>query len=620
MRAVTDAVEKRQIGRDASDADAFPAILDIAALRALYDRGTTPLQLIDAIIARCDAYDDKAVWISRIPNDELRAAARALDRADRATMPLWGIPFAVKDNIDCAGSPTTAACPSFAYHPEQDAPVVARLKAAGAILVGKANLDQFATGLNGTRSPYGAPHSVFGTAYISGGSSSGSAVAVAAGLVSFALGTDTAGSGRVPAAFNNIVGIKPTRGLLSTRGVVPACRSLDCVSLFAGTVGEADALRRLAQEFDAADPFSRRDAPRPLPRGDWRIGVLAGSDREFFGDDEAASLYDRAVARLERLGGIAKPIDYAPFRDAAALLYDGPWVGERFAAIADFLAGDPADMDPTVRDIIESAQQFDAADAFRGLYALAALRRSVDLQWQDIDLLLLPTAPTIYTIDEMRAEPMRLNARLGHYTNFVNLLDCCAVAIPAGFRSDGLPFGVTLVAPAFHDDALASLADRLHRAESYGIGKERDQALPEASRLGDSGLTDGLVTLFVVGAHLSGMPLNRELIEHGAVLLSTCRTRPDYRLFVLPDTTPPKPGLLRVPGFSGPGIEGEVWGLRPDAFARFVASIPAPLGIGKVALDDGSEVCGFLAESYALATARDITSFAGWRAFGAEGA
>jgi allophanate hydrolase len=594
----------------------LPLIPHLAALRALYDAGASPLAVIEEILGRCAAYDDPAVWISRVPETALRDAACALDRAQRPRMPLWGIPFAVKDNIDCAGLETSAGCPSFVYRPERDAPVVARLKEAGALLVGKTNLDQFATGLNGTRSPYGAPHSVFSPAHVSGGSSSGSAVAVAAGLVSFSLGTDTAGSGRVPAAFNNLVGLKPTRGLLSMRGIVPACRSLDCVSLFAATAGEAEELRRIAQGLDAEDPFSRDDAPLSLPPSGWRFGVLASADREFFGDDEAARLYEAAIGRMEWLGGKSVTVDYAPFREAAALLYDGPFLAERLAAIGPFLEREPdAAVDPTVRALIESARRFDAADAFRGFYRLAELRRAVDGQWRGIDVLLLPTAPTIFGIAEMRADPVRLNARLGLYTNFVNLLDCCAIAIPGGFRRDGLPFGVSLIAPAFHDHSLARLADRLHRAESFGMGKDRGAGLPEASRIADEQAATNLIPLFVVGAHLSGMPLNPELRAQGGVMLRACRTAGDYRLFVLPNATPPKPGLLRAPGFSGPGIEGEIWGLAPDRFARFVAAIPAPLGIGKIMLEDGSSVSGFLAEAHALLGAQEITELGSWRRF-----
>ena len=590
----------------------LPVIADLARLRTLYEQGAAPSEIIEEVIARCAAYEDSAVWIARVPESELRAAARALERLPGPRPPLWGIPFAVKDNIDCVGLPTSAGCPAFAFAPQADAPVVARLKQAGALLVGKTNLDQFATGLNGTRSPYGSPHSVFSAAHISGGSSSGSAVAVAAGLVSFALGTDTAGSGRVPAAFNNIVGVKPTRGLLSTRGVVPACRSLDCVSLFAATAAEADELRRIAQGFDPEDPFSREDVARPLPQSGWRFGVLRAADREFFGDSEAARLYEEAIARLETLGGTASPVDYGLFREAAALLYDGPFVAERLAAIGPFLAEHGDEVEPAVRSIIESARRFDAADAFRGLYRLAELRRAAEAQWSNLDFLLLPTAPTIYTIAEMHADPVRLNARLGLYTNFVNLLDCCAIAVPAGFRRDGLPFGVSLIAPAFNDQALAHIAALLQADTSFGLGKDRQAAAPAR---GIPMQTPTLLPLLVLGAHLSGMPLNHELRAAGGVLQRACRTAPGYRLFVLPGAKPPKPGLLRAPDLDGPGIEGEIWGLPPEAFARFVAAIPAPLGIGKVMLEDGSSVSGFLAEPYALSGAQEITELGGWRRY-----
>jgi allophanate hydrolase len=454
----------------------LPDMLDIAALQDLYRSGrTTPPDVAEAVLARIEACPDRAVFITRVSADALRAAARALPRPSEA-LPLWGVPFAVKDNIDAAGLPTTAACPAFAYDAELDAPVVARLKAAGALLVGKTNLDQFATGLNGTRSPYGAPRCVFDERYVSGGSSSGSAVAVAAGLVSFALGTDTAGSGRVPAAFNNLVGIKPTRGLLSTAGVVPACRSLDCMTVLSLTVEDGLAARRIAEGYDAADPYSRRAVPRALPEDGFRFGVLAPDEREFDGDEGSAALYDAAIERLAGLGGLPVTFDYHPFREAAALLYDGPWVAERLAAIQDFVRARAADMDPTVRGIIEGARRFSAVDAFRGAYALEALRRRTDAEWETVDLLLLPTAPTIYTVQALRADPVGLNARLGRYTNFANLLDCSAIAVPAGFGPNGLPFGVTLVAPAFCDDALGRIAAALHRAGGFGRGRARGDA------------------------------------------------------------------------------------------------------------------------------------------------
>ncbi len=594
----------------------LPDILDITRLRRLYAAGdVTPLDVVEAIIARIAAWPDAAVWISRVPDEALRQAARGLTaRGPSAEEPLWGIPFAVKDNIDCAGPETTAGCAAFAYRPSEDAPVVARLKAAGALLIGKTNLDQFATGLNGTRSPYGAPRTVFNSAYISGGSSSGSAVAVAAGLVSFALGTDTAGSGRVPAAFNNIVGIKPTRGALSARGLVPACRSLDCISILAATAGDGELIRRIVTQFDAQDPYSRAGAQRPLPQAGLRAGVLSANEREFCGDDEAARLYQQAIDNMAALGVSMVEIDYAPFREAAALLYDGPWVAERLAAIEDFIEAHSAEMDPTVYGIISRARAYSAVDAFRGQYKLLEFARRAEAEWARCDVLLLPTAPTIYTVEAMQADPLRLNARLGLYTNFVNLLDCAAIAVPAGFKADGLPFGVSLIAPAFHDAALAELGERLHRSCACGMGRDRQAVLPD-SLLSEAKTNDDRISLFVVGAHLSGMPLNHELTKRGGVLIRRCRSAPCYRLFALAGTVPPKPGLSHSPGFVGPGIEGEVWNLGAADFGSFVASIPAPLGIGKVALEGGDVVSGFICESYGLADAFEVTHYGGWRAY-----
>jgi allophanate hydrolase len=592
----------------------LPTILDLSSLRAAYRSGTTPLDIIEEVIARRAAAKDPAIFITPTPDDALREAAKELlARAPEPnSLPLWGVPFAVKDNIDVAGLPTTAACPAYAYHPEEDATVVARLKAAGAIVIGKTNLDQFATGLNGTRSPYGAPRSVFDPAYVSGGSSSGSAVTVASGLATFALGTDTAGSGRVPAAFNNLVGIKPTPGLVPNVGVVPACRSVDVVTVFAATVGDGVAIRKVMEGYDAADPFSREASPANLPASGLRIGVLDGTEREFFGNKDVEALYDAAIERAKSLGAIVVPFDYAPFRQAAELLYNGPWVAERLAAVKDFMATNADDFDPTVRTIIEGAKAYDAVAAFEGKYKLEALRQKTKAEWKKVDILMLPTSPTTYTVEDMLADPIVRNGHFGRYTNFVNLMDCAAIAVPAGFDAAGhLPAGVTLIGPAFTDDALAPFADAMHRALNSGMGKDRAAVIPEASRVPQT--DDGAVPIVVVGAHLSGMPLNHELTSSGGYRLKTCRTAGDYRLFALPGTVPPKPGLVRDPSFSGKGVEVEVWAVSPAAFGRFVQKIPAPLGIGKISLDDGTTVSGFLCEAHAVAEALDITDFGGWR-------
>jgi len=569
-------------------------LLSITKLSAAYKSGAaTPISVIEQVVARVEAYDDPAVWIYRVPAETVLERARTLASDPKAqSLPLYGIPFAVKDNIDVAGLPTTAGCPAFAYYPERSATVVDRLLAAGAILIGKTNLDQFATGLVGTRSPHGAPRSVFNNAYISGGSSSGSAVAVAAGLVAFALGTDTAGSGRVPAAFNNLVGLKPTKGLISTSGVVPACRSLDCVSIFAEDVAGALAVLDVAAGFDAADPYSRMESPVALPLVQkLRVGVLNPADQEFFGDIEAARLYHASIDRLVALGAEPVPFDFAPFRAVAALLYEGPWVAERLAAIQPFFAAHADKIDPVVRQIIGGAEGRTAVEAFQAEYRLRALAREAAVGWSRFDVMLLPTTPTIYTVDEIAADPISNNSRLGLYTNFVNLLDYAAIAIPAGFRKNGLPAGVTLIGPAFCDKDLGDLAARM---------------------------PDPRIEIAVAGAHLSGLPLNHELTALGGRLVRTTRTAPHYRLMALPGTNPPKPGLVATPGFLGAGIEVEVWSLAPQNFGRFVEGIPAPMAIGKVTLMDGSILAGFMCEAFALEGSEDITAFGGWRAYLAQ--
>ncbi|WP_160008552.1 allophanate hydrolase [Rhizobium sp. 18055] len=594
----------------------LPIILDIVTLRAAYASGLTPLEVVEEVIVRRAASADPAIFITQVSDDMLREAARALmARAPEAnSLPLWGIPFAAKDNIDAAGLSTTAACPAYAYQPAADATVIARLLAAGAILIGKTNLDQFATGLNGTRSPYGAPRSVFDADYVSGGSSSGSAVAVASGLAAFSLGTDTAGSGRVPAAFNNLVGIKPTPGLVPNTGVIPACRSLDCVTVFSATVGDGVAVRKVLQGLDRSDAFSRSAGQVALPIDRLRIGVLGEAEREFYGDHEVEQLYDQAIERAKMLGWEIVTFDYAPFRQAAELLYNGPWVAERLAAVEAFLGTNAGDFDPTVRLIIEGAQGKTAVEAFKGQYRLAELKQATEDEWAKVDILLLPTSPTTYKVEDMRANPVELNGRFGRYTNFVNLLDCAAVAIPAGFdRAGHLPGGVTVVGRAFTDDALAIVADALHRSARCGMGPDKSAVLPATIAI--DAPDEGQIPIVVVGANLSGMPLNHELTTLGGRRVKACRTMADYRLFALRGTVPPKPGLIREPGFAGPGLEVEVWTLPAEGFGRFVQKIPAPLGIGKIALDDGTGISGFLCEAHAVADAAEVTAHGGWRAY-----
>jgi allophanate hydrolase len=585
--------------------------LDLVSLTAEYDSGRlTPEDVIGEVHARIAATGERPVWITLLGEEEARFRARSVRRG-----PLYGIPFAVKDNIDVAGLPTTCACPEFAYVPDRSATVVERLEAAGAIVIGKTNMDQFATGLVGTRSPFGIPSSVFSAEHISGGSSSGSAVAVAGGLVSFALGTDTAGSGRVPAAFNNIVGLKPTKGLISTKGVVPACRTQDAVSIFVSAVGDASAILSVAAGYDPGDPYSRRADLQPdgaaLPQR-FRFGVPAGG-LEFFGDQAAAALYKDAVARLTSLGGQGVAIDFAPFREAASLLYAGPWVAERLAAIHDFALSHPTAMHEVVREIICGTDKIDVVSAFKAFYALAELTRAAEDEWSKMDVLLLPTAPTIYRIEEVLADPVRLNSNLGIYTNFVNLMDLSALAVPAGFRPDGLPFGVTLIARAFEEGKLTALGDRLHRALQGATMGAGGVPLPESSVVAPAQGPEPY-RVAVVGAHLTGQPLNAQLVERRARLVETTRTAAGYSFYALPGTVPPKPGLV-FDGKGKGGIEVEVWEMDAAGFGSFVSLIPAPLGIGTVRLADGSAVKGFLCEAYAVGGAEDITAFGGWRAW-----
>ncbi len=573
--------------------------LSAAAIAADVGAGRrSALDVIEDVLARLTRYDavQDAVWIARFDAAALRAMAAAVDEriAQGEVLPLAGVPFAVKDNIDVVGLATTAACPAYAYAPDRSATVVERLIGAGAIPVGKTNLDQFATGLNGTRSPYGIPRNAYNRAWISGGSSSGSAVAVAAGLVAFALGTDTAGSGRVPAAFHHLVGLKPGKGRWSGRGLVPACRTLDCITVFAGLVDDALLVDQVVAGFDAEDAFSRPLAD--VARRARRIGVPRADQRNWFGDIESGFLYETALAGLD---AEIVEIDMTPLSEAARLLYDGPWVAERTAAIGDLLRDDPEAIHPVVRGIVAQGHAYSAVDAFAGLYRLAELARLAEAIWAEIDLLLLPTAPTCYRVAEMLAAPVALNAHLGAYTNFVNLLDMAAIAVPAGAYASGVGFGVTLIGPAGTDRALAASAKALFPAASP----------PPLDLEGSM----EKVKLAVVGAHLKDMPLHWQLTSREATFVGEAKTAPIYRLYAMADSVPPKPALVHDAG--GGAIALEVYELDMAAFGSFVAEVPPPLAIGTVTLEDGSLVKGFVAEPRAMANAEDITVLGGWRAY-----
>jgi allophanate hydrolase len=549
-----------------------------------------------------------------------RAESAWITRADppvrgSETGPLAGLGFAVKDNIDVAGLPTTAGCPAFAYRASDHATVVQRLLDAGARALGKTNLDQFACGLNGTRSPYGAVPNAFDPAYVSGGSSSGSAYVVATGQADFALGTDTAGSGRVPAGLNNIVGLKPSRGLVSAAGAVPAAQSVDCISIFAGSVGLAAQVLAQAMGPDPRDPYSRELALADRPFGtSFRFGVP--DVLEFCGDELARAAFQQAVGQLRALGGQAVTIPYAPLAEAAALLYESALVAERYAAIRHFFDGHEHQVVEPVRSIIAGGHAYSAADLCDAQARLRALGQAAAPMWDRIDVLVLPTAPTHFTIARMRAEPVALNRQLGAYTNFVNLLDYAALAVPASIRPDGLPFGITLVGPCGSDWQLADLGQRYHHATGLTLGAT-GQPLPPPRDI--PGLAARpTVQIAVVGAHLSGMPLNGQLTEREARLLARTETAPDYRLFALPGTVPPKPGLLRVARGTGARIALEIWEMPIAHYGSFVAGIPAPLAIGTLALADGHSAQGFLCEAEAAQGATDISHFGGWRAYQAS--
>ncbi|WP_082070273.1 allophanate hydrolase [Bradyrhizobium sp. LTSP885] len=589
----------------------------VAAIVAAHRAGTmTPAQTVARSYQRIREHNDPAIFISLRDENDAIAEAERLATKDPVQLPLHGVPVAVKDNIDVKGLPTTAACPAFSYLPVHDSTAVAKLREAGAIIIGKTNLDQFATGLVGVRSPYGIPKNPLRGDLIPGGSSSGSAVAVSAGLVPLALGTDTAGSGRVPAMLNNIVGLKPSLGLISTAGLVPACRTLDCISVFSLTVDDAMAALAVMAGPDGADPFSRN---RPL--GDLaafptqpKLGIPRNGQLIFFGDRASEKAYGEALKRWEALGATLVEFDLEPFYETARLLYEGPWVAERYLVIRNLLASSPDAIHPVTREITAAGARLSAADTFSALYRLQALRASTARAFAQLDAVVLPTAPTIYSTAQVLANPVELNSRLGTYTNFVNLLDLCGLALPSAMRPDGAPFGITLLAPAGRDADLASIGRAFHADTKLPIGAK---SLPQPPLAAIPVAMPDEIPIAVVGAHLSGMALNGELTALDAQLVEEAVTAPDYKLYAL-DTTPPKPGMLRVEAGTGTAIKLELWAMSPAAFGTFVAAIPPPMSIGTVRLADGREVKGFLVEPAAINGARDISAHGGWRAFMAE--
>jgi allophanate hydrolase len=569
---------------------------------------------IEGVFRRLAEAADPAIFISVREQESVMADARALSQGD-TSLPLYGVPVAVKDNIDVAGLPTTAACPAFSYMPERDAEAVARLKRAGAIIIGKTNLDQFATGLVGMRSPYGMPRNPLRADLVSGGSSSGSAVAVARGIVPLALGTDTAGSGRVPAALNNIVGLKPSLGLLSAAGVVPACQSLDCVSIFALTAEDAFAALTAIAGADANDPYSR-----DLPLGTLaalppklRIAVPRAADRLSADDKDSEAAFAATLRLVERLHADLVEIDLSPFFETARLLYEGPWVAERTAAVGDFIARNPEAVHPVTREIISAGARATAVDLFRCLHRLAELRATARKALAGVDALMVPSIPRPATAAEVEADLFGPNAMLGTYTNFVNLLDLAGIAVPVSLGARGTPYGVTFLAPSGSDALLASLGTAVQAETGLPLGALGVHH--QAKALAAGALQPGEVAIAVVGAHRSGMALNHELTALGARYLEMVTTAPDYRLFALANSKPPKPGLLRVSAGAGTSIGIETWALSAEAFGRFVAAIPPPLSVGSIRLGDGRMIKGFLVEAEAAAGARDISGFGSWPAY-----
>jgi allophanate hydrolase len=596
-------------------------VMTIDALLQAYRSGELELHsFLQEKLAEAKA-DTNNTWISTISEQQLNVLVSELADKSKDELPLYGIPFAVKDNIDLSLLPTTAGCVEYAYQPDQSAQVVKLLIEAGAIPIGKTNLDQFATGLVGVRSPWGAVKNSFDPEYISGGSSAGSAVSVAKGQVTFSLGTDTAGSGRVPAALNNIVGLKASKGLLSCSGVVPACKSLDCVTIFANTVSELNLLLDISGKEDPEDCYSRKNRhdndinqfqPADKLTG-LKIGLPPAEQLAFFGDKSAESLFAKNIELLKSAGAALVPLNLQPFLDAAKLLYEGPWVAERYAAIEAFFINDPKQCLPVIETIVGGATNFSAVDTFKYMYRLQAYKVECDKILADVDCVITPTAGSTYRIDDVNADPIKLNSNMGYYTNFMNLLDYTAIAVPGGFTEQGLPFGVTFFGPVFSDRLLLSVAAQFQQLNSFTLGAT-GSALPPLASNETNQTPVGYMDVAVCGAHLSGFPLNSQLLDRKGQLVKGCKTSADYRFYALAGGPPLRPGLIRVEA-QGVAIDVEVWRIPEASMGSFLMGIPQPLGLGKVELDDGTWVISFICEGYAVDSATDISQFGGWRGY-----
>ncbi|MFN4318311.1 allophanate hydrolase [Acinetobacter parvus] len=585
----------------------------ISEWQTAYSKNEIQLDTLKDLVAAIDPHDKAWISIATVAQieqqiqflNELTKEAESLAKQ----FPLYGVPFAVKDNIDVAGFVTTAACKALNTIAVQDAETVRLLKQAGAIVIGKTNLDQFATGLVGTRSPFGTVPNTFKPEYVSGGSSSGSASVVARGFVPFALGTDTAGSGRVPAAFNNIVGLKPTKGRFSNRGLLPACKSLDCISIFALTVADADLVANVLEAYDPLDSYSRKHPKNVPAHFSSKLKFAIPEKLNFFGDQLAEKAFQQTVQLLQSLNAEISQIDFSDFEQLAAQLYQGSWVAERTAAVEYLLKTNPDAFDPTVVEIIKNGEKYSAVDAYNAEYLKQDLARKIQQRLADFDALIVPTAPTIYSIEQLEQNPIEYNAHLGTYTNFTNLADLSALALPAGFRADHLPFGITLIAPAWHDAALVHFGKAWQNYLALKLGA-LDKSLPLSSV---TSVSPHHIRVAVVGAHLTGMPLNFQLTTRDAVHIETTTTSKNYALYALNGTVPPKPGLARQQ--DGQSIIVELWDVPTARFGEFVAEIPTPLGMGNVELEDGRWVKGFICEPYGIDDAENISHFGGWRAY-----
>jgi len=593
--------------------------LTLSHLRQAYkDKTLTPLQLVESIWERSQETSEHNIWIRQLTIGEIKLYLNNLENSSIDDLPLYGIPFAIKDNIDLAGIPTTAACSAFEYVPEKSAYVVEQLIKAGAIPIGKTNMDQFATGLVGTRSPepWGSCKNAFNEKYISGGSSSGSAVSVALGLASFSLGTDTAGSGRVPAAFNNLIGVKPSKGLLSMSGVVPACRSLDCVNIFALTTDDANAILEQAAIYDENDQYARENPFENnlrhygLPNERFTFAVPKADQLDFFGNNSAQALFEKSVEQMQALGGVKQELDFTLFLQAAKLLYEGPWVAERYVAIEDIIQQQPDELLPVIKTIVSGAENKTAMDAFKAEYQMQVYRAQAKKILAEFDFLLTPTVGTIYTIDEVNADPIAKNSNLGYYTNYMNLLDCACVAVPGGFLDNKLPWGISLVSNAMNDRKLLSYANKWQQQLNLKLGNvniELPKTVASAIAYTDS------IEVIVCGAHLDGLPLNWQLTERGAIFEEATTTANAYKMFVIEGKLP-RPGLVRDDK-QGTVINIEIWKVPKAEFGSFVEGIASPLGIGKVETCDGRWLSGFICEGYAVEEAKEITALGGWREY-----